>query len=79
MQSTQMRGESKVNKTWRLFHVNLFIKNVIEKDIMDIKLMNFVITRNRNGEDQSNGRLFDDRNKGFRVINTFLLSETSSN
>ena len=79
MQSTQMRGESKVNKTWRLFHVNLFIKNVIEKDIMDIKLMNFAITRNRNGEDQSNGRLFDDRNKGFRVINTFLLSETSSN
>jgi hypothetical protein len=46
---------------------------------MDIKLMNFAITRNRNGEDQSNGRLFDDRNKGFRVINTFLLSETSSN
>jgi hypothetical protein len=45
-----MRGGNRVNKTWRLFHVDLFIKNAIEKDIMDIKLMNFPATRNGNEE-----------------------------
>jgi hypothetical protein len=45
-----MRGESRVNKTWRLFHIDLFIKNAIEEDIMDNKLMNFPITRHDNGE-----------------------------
>jgi len=43
------------------------------------KLMNFPIIQNRNGEDQSDNRLFDNRTKGFRVINTFLLSDTYSN
>jgi hypothetical protein len=46
-----MRGESRINKTWRLFHVDLLIKNAIEEGIMDIKLMNFPITRNDNEED----------------------------
>jgi hypothetical protein len=50
MQSTHMRGESQINKNWRLFHVDLFVKNAIKKSIMDIKLMNFPITRNHNGE-----------------------------
>jgi len=74
-----MRGVSRINKTWRLFHVDLLVKNTVKEGIMDIKLMNFPTTRNDNGEDQSDGRLFDDRTKGFRVINTFLLSETPSN
>ena len=46
-----MREENRVNKTWRLFHVDLVINNAIKKDIIDIKLMNFPITRNYNGED----------------------------
>jgi hypothetical protein len=46
-----MRGESRINKTWRLFHVDLLIKNTIEEGIMDVKLMNFPTTRNYNGED----------------------------
>ena len=46
-----MRWKSRVNKTWRLFHVDLFSKNAIEKEIMNIKLMNLSIARNRNGED----------------------------
>jgi hypothetical protein len=46
-----MRGESRVNKTWRLFHIDLFIKSTIEEDIVDNKLMNFPITRHGNGED----------------------------
>jgi hypothetical protein len=46
-----MRGKRRVNKTWRLFHIDLLIKNAIKEDIMDIKLMNLPITRNDNGED----------------------------
>ena len=79
MQSTYMRGESRVNKTWELFYIDLFIKNAIENGVVDIKLVKFPITRNHNGKDQSDGRMFDNKTKGFRVINTFLLGETSSN
>jgi hypothetical protein len=46
-----MRGENRINKTWRLFHVDLLVKNTTEEAIMDIKLMNFPTTRNGNGED----------------------------
>jgi len=49
MQSIHMRGESRVNKTCRLFHVDLLIKNAIEEGIMNIKLMNFPIIWNDNG------------------------------
>jgi hypothetical protein len=51
MQSTHVRGKSKVNKTWRLFHVNLFGKNTIEEGIMNMKFMNLPITQDHNGED----------------------------
>jgi hypothetical protein len=50
MQLAHMRGKSKVNKTWRLSHVDLSGKNTIEEGIMNIKLMNISITRDRNGE-----------------------------
>jgi len=46
-----MRWKSRVNKTWKLFHVDFFSKNTIEKSIMNIELMNLPIARNRNGED----------------------------
>jgi len=46
-----MRGKGRIKKTWRLFHVDLFSKNIIEKDIMNIKLIDLPITRDRYGED----------------------------
>ena len=51
MQPEHMRGESRVNKTWRLFHVDLFGNNTIKEGIMNIKLMNLPITQDHNGED----------------------------
>jgi hypothetical protein len=51
MQSVHMTWKSRVNKTWRLFHVDFFSKNSIEKSIMNIELVNLSITRNCNGED----------------------------
>jgi hypothetical protein len=50
MQPAHMRGKSRVNKTWRLSHEDLFGKNTIEKGIMNIKLMIRPITWDRNGE-----------------------------
>ena len=47
MQVAHMRGKSRVNKTWRLFNVDLFSKNTIEEGIMNIKLINLLITRDR--------------------------------
>jgi hypothetical protein len=44
MQLAHMREKSKVNKTLRLFHVDLFDKDVLEEGIMNIKLMNHPIT-----------------------------------
>jgi hypothetical protein len=51
MQPTHMRRKSRINKTWRLFHVDLFGKNIIKECIMNIKLMDLPITRDRIGED----------------------------
>jgi len=39
-----MRWKRRVNKTWRLFHVDLFSKNTIEEGIMNINLMNLPIS-----------------------------------
>jgi hypothetical protein len=74
-----MRWKRRVNKTWRLFHVDLFGKNTIEEGIMNIKLMNLPISRNRNRENQSDSGLLNNWTEGFRIINTFLLGKTSSN
>jgi hypothetical protein len=51
MQLAHMRGNDRINKTWRLFHVDLFSKNTIEKVIMNIKLIDLPIARDRYGED----------------------------
>jgi len=48
--STHEREEQN-QQIWRLFHVDLFSKNTIKKGIMNIKLMDLPITRDRNGED----------------------------
>jgi hypothetical protein len=45
-----MRKEIRINKTWRLLHVDLFIKCQIEKDIMNIKFINFPIMQHRDCE-----------------------------
>jgi hypothetical protein len=54
-------------------------KNTIEEGIMNIKLMNLPIARNRDRENQSDSGLFNNWTEGFRIINTFLLGKTSSN
>ena len=74
-----MRWKRRVNKTWRLFHVELFSKNVIKEGIMNFKLMNLPISRNYNRENQSDSGLLNNWTEGFRIINAFLLGKTSRN
>jgi len=40
MQSTHMRRKGRVNKTWGLFHVYLFVKKAIEEGIIDVARQN---------------------------------------
>jgi hypothetical protein len=74
-----MRRKGRVNKTWRLFHVDLFGKDSIKEDIMYIELMNLPTMPNHNGQNQPDNCLLNDKTKGFRIINAFLLSKTFSN
>jgi len=74
-----MKGKSRINKTLRLLHVHLFGKCPIEKDIMYIELINLPTTQNRNGENQPNRHLLNDRTINLRITNTFLPSKTPSN
>ena len=74
-----MRWKRRVNKTRRLFHVDLFSKNAIEEGIMNIMLMNLPISQNHDRENQSDGDLLNNWTEGFRIINIFLLGKTSSN
>jgi hypothetical protein len=74
-----MRGKSKINKTWRLLHIYIFVKGPIKKGIMDIQLINFPNTRNHNGENQPNSGLLNNMTKSLRIINTFLLIKAFSN
>ena len=79
MKSAHMRWKRRVNETWRLFDVDVFSKNTIQEGIMNIKLMNLPISRNRDTENQSDSGLLNNWTEGFRIINTFLLGKTSSN
>jgi hypothetical protein len=79
---TNMSGQSRVNKTRRLLHINNLLKGTIEEDIMCIKLMNLPMVnlpmvRYSNGKDKPNSSRFNNRTEGFRFINTFLSSESA--
>jgi len=77
--TTSTHEKGRVNKTWRLFYVDLFGKDSIEEDIIYIELMNLPTTRNHNEDNQLDSCLHNDKTKGFRIINAFLLSKTSNN
>ena len=79
MQPAHIRGKGRVNKTKRLFHIELFGNNFIKEDIIYIELMNLSTTQNHTRENQPDNRLLNERTKALRVINAFLLSKTCSN
>lgn len=39
LKTINMIGKTRINETWRLSHENWFVKNPIEKGILDINLM----------------------------------------
>jgi len=79
MKATNMSGQSRVNKTRGLLHINNLLKGTIEKDIIYIKLTNLSMVRYDNDKDEPNSNQFNYRTEGFWVVDTFLLSESSCN
>jgi hypothetical protein len=45
-QATEMLRATRVNKTRRLTHVNLFLQNTMEKSILNIRLMKILAPSN---------------------------------
>lgn len=62
---TYMRDQSRISKSKRLFHINLFLKYHIQEDIINIKLIYPPTMRNNNNKYQPNRNWFNHRTKCF--------------
>lgn len=79
MKETYMIGPCGLNKTQRLLAINNLVKSVMEKNILDIKMMYGLGVRNNNTENHVNGGRFDDGTEGFIKIYSGLLRATMNN
>ena len=70
----RLRG---VDETRRLLAEHLLRQMTVEEHILDVKLMNRPVTRERKREHCANGGWLDDRAESFIKINTFTLRESS--
>lgn len=62
-----------VDKTRRLFHVNLFMQFSMEEDRFDIHLMDFSLVGCHKGKNKANGVHFENRGKGFGIVHALNL------
>jgi hypothetical protein len=60
-------------------HINNLLKGTIEEDIIYIKLTDLPMIRYNNEKNESNSSRFNNRTKGFGVVDSFMLSETTRN
>lgn len=51
----------------------------MEEDILDIDLMDYLVSREGEGEDDPNGGELEDRVEGLVVVHSWALGETSKN
>jgi hypothetical protein len=65
-----LTGQSKVDKTRRLLHMNNLLKGTIEECIMYMKLMNLPLVRYNNGKNEPNSSWFNNKTEGFGVVKT---------
>lgn len=61
-------------KTSRLSHKHFLLEITMEEDIMDIELSNVPLKGNNHGQHDPDGGRFDNRAKGFKVINPICFS-----
>jgi hypothetical protein len=65
-------------KPLRLLHVDLFIKNTIEKSVINVQLLNGPTLGNSNSEYNSNSHWLDYRRKCFQKIKPLSLMKPLS-
>jgi hypothetical protein len=70
VKATDMSGQSRVNKTRGLLHINNLLKGTIEEDIMYMKLTDLPMVRYSNGKNEPNNSWFNNRIDGFGVVET---------
>uniref|UniRef100_A0A8R7PPE5 Uncharacterized protein n=1 Tax=Triticum urartu TaxID=4572 RepID=A0A8R7PPE5_TRIUA len=73
--TTQMMWLSRINKTGRLTHRNLFFQNSMEKSILNVKLLKRPSSSNSQGEKNTNSGWFNNRTECVCIINTIPLFE----
>ena len=62
-----------VDKTSRLFHVNLFMQVSMQEDRFDIHLMDFPLIGCNKGKNKVNGVHFGNMSKAFGIVNALNL------
>jgi hypothetical protein len=77
--TAEMLGTCRINKAWGLTHINLLLKNTMQKSILDIKLSKEPSTSNSQGERQANGSRLDNWTERVFIIKTIPLFETLCN
>lgn len=60
-------------------HVDVFLKDALDKGILDIKLFESPVSRDTKDKNKADGGGFNKRTKGFSIIKTFLLIESLCN
>ncbi|KAB1222417.1 hypothetical protein CJ030_MR2G028745 [Morella rubra] len=69
-----MMRETRINITQGLLHVNMLVKNAVEKSTLDIKLMKGPLIANGKREYNTDGGGLDNRTKGVCVIKSRKLN-----
>ena len=59
VKKTNMVKKMKIHKSWRLFHVDLFLKKTMKKSILDIKLFKDPLEMDYKRKNEANGGLLD--------------------
>jgi hypothetical protein len=69
----------RINKPRRLAHIDLLLKNTMQKCILNIKLAKGPATSDSKGQQQPNSGRLNNRTEGILVVKTVPLFETLSN
>jgi hypothetical protein len=78
-QATEMSRPVWISKARRLAHINLLIKDTMQKSVLHIQLAKRPTTRNSQREEHTDGSRFHNWAEGVLIIKTIALLETLGN
>jgi hypothetical protein len=79
IQLTMICCLTRIFKSRRLLHILFFLKNTMDKCVLDIQLTKTPALRNCNRENQVNGRELHNRAERVIIVNAIALLESLSN